>query len=121
MNKNVAIIIALLARRYEHAALIPVSLVASSLFFSAITLLVGRPRPLMESARIVQGGFSFPSGHAAVSATFYGTIAYVLIREVRSEVDPKANGATRVLSDTQEESPRRNRSHRPGNRGRGAS
>ncbi len=82
----IVMIMALLARRYEGAALVLLSLVASSLFFSAIKLLVERPRPLLESARIVQGGFSFPSGHAAVSATFYGTIAYLLIRRVRSEV-----------------------------------
>jgi undecaprenyl-diphosphatase len=82
----IVMIMALLARRYEGAALVLLSLVASSLFFSAIMLLVERPRPLLESARIVQGGFSFPSGHAAVSATFYGTIAYLLIRRVRSEV-----------------------------------
>ena len=82
----IAIIIVLLARRYEEAVLVLLALVASSLFFSAIKLLIARPRPLLESARLVQGGFSFPSGHAAVSATFYGTIAYVLMREVRSEV-----------------------------------
>jgi membrane-associated phospholipid phosphatase len=81
-----AILIALLARRYERAVLILLSLVGSSLFFSVIKLLVGRPRPPLEDARIVQGGFSFPSGHAAVSATFYGTIAYILIRQVSSEV-----------------------------------
>src|SRR5262249_32279459 len=82
----VALLIALLARRYERAVLILLSLVASSLFFSVIKLLVGRPRPPLEEARIVQGGFSFPSGHATVSATFYGTIAYILIRNVKSEV-----------------------------------
>src|SRR5262249_39048496 len=82
----VALLIALLARRYERAVLILLSLAASSLFFSVIKLLVGRPRPPLEAARIVQGGFSFPSGHATVSATFYGTIAYILIRHVKSEV-----------------------------------
>lgn len=76
----VALVMTLLSRRYEAAVLLVLALLVSSLFFSAIKLLVGRPRPLFESARIVQGGFSFPSGHAAVSATFYGTIAFLLIR-----------------------------------------
>jgi LssY C-terminus/PAP2 superfamily len=44
--------------------------------------LVHRPRPPLEDARIVQGGFSFPSGHAALSATFFGTIGYLLVVRV---------------------------------------
>jgi membrane-associated phospholipid phosphatase len=81
----VAIGIALLARRYEAAALIPLSLLASTLFFATIKLVVARPRPLLEDARIIQSGFSFPSGHAAVSATFYGTLAYLLMRASKRE------------------------------------
>jgi len=81
----VALIVTLLSRRYEAAVLLVFALLASSLFFSAIKLLVGRPRPLFENARIVQGGFSFPSGHAVVSATFYGTIAFLLIHALSRE------------------------------------
>jgi len=81
----VAVGTALVARRYAAAALVVLSLVGSSLSFSVIKLLVARPRPLLETARIVQGGMSFPSGHAAVSATFYGTVAYFLARSAKHE------------------------------------
>ena len=78
----VAITIALLWRKHGDALAILLSLVASSIFFSAVKVLIGRPRPPIGSARIVQAGFSFPSGHATTSAALYGTLAFLLLREV---------------------------------------
>ena len=82
----VALLVTLFARRYQYTVLIILSIVGSSLFFYLIKVLAGRPRPMLEEARIVQGGFSFPSGHATVSATLYGTLAYLLIHGVRNEL-----------------------------------
>jgi membrane-associated phospholipid phosphatase len=73
------------ARRYLEAVLLVLALVAATLFFSAVKLLVGRPRPPLEDERIVQGGLSFPSGHSTLAAMFYGTLAYFIIRALRSE------------------------------------
>jgi undecaprenyl-diphosphatase len=81
----VAILFALLLARYEDALLIFLALGASSLFLMLVKLLVARPRPPLETARIVQGGFSFPSGHSTISATLFGTLAYLAIRALRSE------------------------------------
>lgn len=78
-----AVLIALVLRRWRDAALVVGSLVAGSAFFAAIKLLVRRPRPALEEARVVQGGFSFPSGHATMAAVFYLTIAFVLVRAAR--------------------------------------
>ncbi len=47
-------------------------------------LLVARPRPPLADARIVADGFSFPSGHATVCAMLYGTLAYLLLRQIRA-------------------------------------
>src|SRR5260370_42437032 len=76
----VAVIVALLAGRRLDAVLVVLTVVGSGLFFEAVKLLVHRPRPPLEDARIVQGGFSFPSGHSTIAATFYGTPAFLLIR-----------------------------------------
>jgi undecaprenyl-diphosphatase len=81
----VAVIVALLARQWKEAVLFVLAIGASTLFFSLLKLLVHRPRPLLEDARIVQGGFSFPSGHSSLSATFYGTVAYLLIRSTKRD------------------------------------
>lgn len=81
----VAVIVALLGRRRLDAVLVVFTVVGSGLFFEAVKLLVHRPRPPLEDARIVQGGFSFPSGHSTIAATFYGTLAFLLIRLLRSE------------------------------------
>jgi len=79
----VVVIIALLAGRYTDVVLLFLALAASELFVLATKTLVARPRPPLEDARIVQTGFSFPSGHAALAAAFYGTLAYLLIRALR--------------------------------------
>jgi undecaprenyl-diphosphatase len=79
----VAVLVALIAGRFRSAVLVVLAVVAGTLFFELLKLLVQRPRPLLEDARIVQGGFSFPSGHSTVAATFYGTLAYLLIRNFR--------------------------------------
>jgi undecaprenyl-diphosphatase len=81
----VAVIVALVAGRGRDAVLLLLALIASALFFNALKLLVARPRPPLEDARLVQGGFSFPSGHSTLAATFYGTLAYLLIRGLRHE------------------------------------
>ena len=78
-----AVVLALVLYRYEAGVVIVLALGASSLFFSLIKVLVSRPRPLLETARIVQGGFSFPSGHSSVAATFYGTLTYLLLHVAR--------------------------------------
>jgi undecaprenyl-diphosphatase len=79
----VAVLVALMARRPRSAVLVVLAAVAGTLFFELLKLLVQRPRPLLEDARIVQGGFSFPSGHSTVAATFYGTLAYLVIRNLQ--------------------------------------
>jgi len=81
----VAIVVAFIAGRPRDAVLIVLAVVAGALFFELVMLLVHRPRPPLEDARIVQGGFSFPSGHSTLSATFYGTVAYLLIRGIRQD------------------------------------
>jgi undecaprenyl-diphosphatase len=85
------------ARRYREAILLALTLVAGTLFFSAVKLLVDRPRPPLEDARIVQGGLSFPSGHSTLAAMFYGTLAYFIIRALRREWARVLVGAAAAL------------------------
>jgi len=82
---TVAVLVALVAWRWRAALLLLAALAASEIFFGLLSLLAQRPRPPLEDARIVQGGFSFPSGQSALAATFYGTVAYLLIRSTRRE------------------------------------
>lgn len=80
-----AAITALILRRRRDAMLVVASLVAGAAFFSVVKLIVRRPRPPLHSARIVQSGFSFPSGHATMAAVFYATIAMILVAALRSD------------------------------------
>lgn len=79
----IAAVLLLLLGWKRDAALVLVAVTSSVLFVLLLKLLVGRTRPPVEDARIIQCGFSFPSGHSAVSAVLYGTLAYLLMRSVR--------------------------------------
>ncbi len=84
----VAVGIALLVRRYADALLLVLAPIAGELFVAVVKLLVARPRPPLSDARIVVDGFSFPSGHATVATTLYGTLAYVLLRGWQRRHEP---------------------------------
>lgn len=80
-----ALIMTLFARRWLDALLLLLAPLAAELFMALLKALVHRPRPPLEDARIVDSGFSFPSGHATLAAVFYGTLAFLVIRQARSE------------------------------------
>jgi len=94
---GITILFALLLTRYEDALLIALAVAAASGFFTLVKLLVHRPRPPLEDAVYVQSGFSFPSGHSTVSAALYGTLAYLLIRGLRSEASKALIGTVAAL------------------------
>src|SRR5262249_7123053 len=75
----VAALVALIAGRPRDAVLLVLAVVAGALFFELVKLLVHRTRPPLEDARIVQGGFSFPSGHSTLAATCHRPVPYLLI------------------------------------------
>ena len=56
-------------------------MVAGSLFFNdELKLLVRRPRPAPFFDVVLPSSYSFPSGHALLSSSLYGTMAYFASR-----------------------------------------
>src|SRR5258706_729682 len=94
----VAALVALVAGRPRDAVLLVLAVLAGTLFFELVKLAVQRPRPPLEDARIVQGGFSFPSGHSTLAATVYGTVAYLLIRGIRQDPGKGVVGSAGALA-----------------------
>ena len=80
------LLLALLARRWREALLLPLVAILSWLSVEeGLKYVFARPRPLLADARVLETGFSFPSTHATVAAAFYGTAAYFLIRGLRRD------------------------------------
>ncbi len=67
-------------RRPLDAATVVVSLAGGMLLNVALKLVFARPRPALFTPLVIQGGFSFPSGHVAVSVSVYGLLAIYLWR-----------------------------------------
>jgi membrane-associated phospholipid phosphatase len=80
----VALTIAFLlaTRHLLTAALVFGGTVTGSIAVALAKMIVGRPRPALVDHLVEVGSASFPSGHAANSATIYLTIALVLIQIV---------------------------------------
>lgn len=79
-----AVVVTILLRRWRAAMMVVASLAAGTAFFSIVKLIIQRPRPPLYDARVVQAGFSFPSGHATMATVFYATLAIIVIQAVRS-------------------------------------
>jgi undecaprenyl-diphosphatase len=76
----------LILRHWRGAVALAFSVVATNVVVNAVKLTVSRPRPDADEALIQAGGFSFPSGHAAIAVALYATLGYVLARRCTGSV-----------------------------------
>lgn len=75
----------LLFRRHVlEAAGLAASILGGEMLNVLLKVIVQRPRPPSVDWLVHAGGWSFPSGHAMMSVTFYGMIAYLLVRRLGS-------------------------------------
>ena len=65
-------------RRYLMAMIL--SNVSAMLFVSVVKNLIGRVRPPVENALILENGFALPSGHSYFAVAFYGLLTYFWVR-----------------------------------------
>lgn len=78
-----------LARGDRRGALVWAVLALTTLaLLEGLKPLVARPRPELWPRLLPQGGFSFPSGHALASATFYPLLAWEFVGHRRSLTAP---------------------------------
>lgn len=68
-------------RRWSLMSGLAVAVVGNVVMVAALKLIFARPRP--ELGYFVETTGSFPSGHAAISIAFYGSVAYALFRSGR--------------------------------------
>jgi membrane-associated phospholipid phosphatase len=73
-----------LARRFAHAALMGAALAGGEALNMALKAAFERPRPAFSDPIATASGFSFPSGHAMVSLTVYGALAFVILATIKS-------------------------------------
>jgi len=77
----VALLVLLGVRGTPRLGLIAAGMIGlTSLVNTGFKQLLARARPEVVDAPLVEAGFSFPSGHALLSATAYGVVAVLVIR-----------------------------------------
>ncbi len=60
------------------------AIIGGGLLNFVLKITIQRERPISENTLTKVAGFSFPSGHAMLSVIFFGMIAYILTREIKS-------------------------------------
>jgi membrane-associated phospholipid phosphatase len=80
----VASVALVLARRFAHATLMGAALAGGEALNMALKAAFERPRPAFSDPIATASGFSFPSGHAMVSVTVYGALAFVILATTKS-------------------------------------
>jgi membrane-associated phospholipid phosphatase len=70
----------LMRRRWRAAGFVAVVRIVTALASNELKVAVGRARPVLDHPFTHADGFSFPSGHASGSASFYLPIAVLLLR-----------------------------------------
>ena len=80
---NIALILYFLfiKKHRWYSIKVPAVALSSLLLMSGLKILFSRPRPTEQILRAVSG-FSFPSGHAMTSFTFYGLLIYIIYQSV---------------------------------------
>jgi undecaprenyl-diphosphatase len=71
-------------RKYTYSIITALSLGGGYIFTFVIKNIVMRARP--ENAFILQGGYSFPSGHAVAATIFFTLIIYIFVTKIQSIV-----------------------------------
>lgn len=64
--------------------MITIALVISASLFGIIKQILQRPRPEILDAVIIQGGYSFPSGHSTVAMTLYLTFMILFRKYIKN-------------------------------------
>ena len=81
---GLSITLAIIIKNKKIGILIWVNIAISTLLNQILKFIIQRPRPT-EFRIIDERGYSFPSGHSMVSATFYGFLIYLIYKNVKNK------------------------------------
>lgn len=86
-----------LMKRWRYLIVLLTSVVGGELFILAMKHAIQRQRPPLLNSLVQENSFSFPSGHSFVAFSFYGLLAYFLIRSTKKKTLKILAGAAGVV------------------------
>ncbi|MDD2208612.1 MAG: phosphatase PAP2 family protein [Bacilli bacterium] len=93
-TKTIIILLVLsLFLKSKDSLYLVITVIISTIINQVLKYLIQRPRPILIN-KIVESGYSFPSGHAMASVSFYGFIIYLIIE---SNLNIKIKWITSIL------------------------
>jgi len=81
---GLSITLAIVIKNKKIGILIWINIIISTLLNQILKFIIQRPRPT-EFRIIDERGYSFPSGHSMISATFYGFLIYLIYKNVKNK------------------------------------
>src|SRR3989344_3270174 len=67
-----------------HATGFAYAVIGTSIAAVVLKLVVARPRPPEALRLVAEGGYSFPSWHAAIAIAFWGYLAYLAAKRIQN-------------------------------------
>lgn len=93
-TKTIIILLVLsLFLKSKDSLYLVITVIISTIINQVLKYLFQRPRPILIN-KILESGYSFPSGHAMASVSFYGFIIYLIIE---SNLNIKIKWITSIL------------------------
>ena len=81
----ISIIISLFIKNKKISIAIVINLILVAILNFIIKVIIQRERPLVDYWLVTENGYSFPSGHSAVSMAFYGFLIYLVYKHINSK------------------------------------
>lgn len=81
----ILLLILIYYKHYKNAVLSILVLSTSPLLIYFTKYIFHRSRPPLEYRLMYAEGFSYPSGHAFISVTFYGFILYLILKHIKNK------------------------------------
>ncbi|MBE7704490.1 MAG: phosphatase PAP2 family protein [Cyanobacteria bacterium SIG29] len=79
-----SILILLICKKFKATLFFIFTILSSQYIYSAIKLIIERPRPPFWIRLIDMHGYSFPSGHSTLSMITYGFLIYLVYKHVNN-------------------------------------
>lgn len=74
---SISLILLFIMKSHRQLLFVYLTIIISTIINNLVKIIIARPRPILEHL-VTETTYSFPSGHAMATLTFYGSLIYLI-------------------------------------------